>query len=194
MNITLLSNVRFYFAQSVFNTTCHRKSYNRLDQRKTFISMMVSIFSVVTIVLLILQVIGLENDYKSLLVTVAFLGLLLTGVSLLFQLLFKDDLASQMYSHKNAADKYKAIRDEYMSLIEELMSENISEEVLRSKKESLIMRYTSIGENAPQTTGDDYKETQKALGIAENSDEEFTWSNSEIDRFLPQELRLNSQS
>ena len=193
MNSTLLSNVRFYFAQSVFNTTCHRKSYDKLDQKKNFISKMVFGFSAVTIVLLILQVIGLEKDYKSLLVTVAFVGLLLTGGSLLFELLFKDDLASQMYSHKNSAEKYKALRDEYMSLIEEIMSGNIKEDILRSKKDSLRMRYTYIGENAPSTSVEDYNKAQKALGIAENSDEEFTWSNSEIDRFLPQELRLNSQ-
>lgn len=193
MNSTLLANVRFYFAQSVFNTTCHRKSYNRLEKKKKFISNVVLGFSAITLVLLILQVIGLQNDYKPLLVTVAFVGLLLTGGSLLFELLFKDDLASQMYSHKNSAEKYKALRDEYMSLIEEIMSGNIAEDILRTKKDSLRVRYTYIGENAPATSGEDYTETQKSLGIDQNSDEEFTWSNSEIDRFLPQELRLNSQ-
>ena len=47
-----------------------------------------------------------------------------------------------------------------------------------------------IGKFSPATTGDDYSSAQKKLGL-KNQGEAFTWSNEEIDRFLPEELRLS---
>ncbi len=77
-----------------------------------------------------------------------------------------------------------------MGLIEETMSNTISDTELRSKKDDLQKRYSVIGENAPETTGDDYKQAQIGLGLDGNSGEEFTWADKEIDLFLPEQLRL----
>jgi len=44
---------------------------------------------------------------------------------------------------------------------------------------------------SPVTTSKDYSKAQLALGIGNNFDEEFSWSDSEIDRFLPKNLRLS---
>jgi hypothetical protein len=193
MNKKLLANVRFYFAQSVFNTTCHRKSYNRLEKRKKTISNIVTVFSAITIILLILQVVALENEYKSLITVVAFIGLALTGASLVFELINKEDLSILMYQHKGSAEKYKALRDKYMSLIEEIMSNTTDESVLKIKRDKLLKKYSAIGKYSPETDYKDYTEAQKSLGLKENKDEEFTWSNKEIDKFLPNELRLEKE-
>jgi hypothetical protein len=53
-------------------------------------------------------------------------------------------------------------------------------------KDDLQKRYTKIGENAPETTGDDCKQAQIGLGFAGNSGEEFTWADNKIDLFLPE--------
>ncbi len=193
MNKYLLANIRFYFAQSVFMNNCHYKAYNRLEKRKSLNSKIVFVFSGITIILLVLQIIGLQNDYSPLISVSAFVGLILTGASLVFGLISKEDLSLLMYQQKNTAEKYKMLRDSYMSLIEEIMSNTTDESLLKERRDNLLVKYGSIGEFSPATDYEDYKAAQKALGLSENTDEEFTWSNAEIDKFLPQELRLNSQ-
>ncbi len=193
MNEYLLANVRFYFAQSVFMNNCHYKAYGRLEKRKTLISNIVITFSAITILLLILQVIGLENDYKSLINVSAFVGLVLTGASLVFELINKEDLSILMYQQKDTAEKYKTLRDKYMSLIEEIMSNTTDENELKIKRDKLLKKYSAIGEFSPGTNYADYTEVQKSLGLKGHTDEEFTWSNKEIDKFLPKELRLGKE-
>ena len=190
MNDKLLANIRFYFAQSVFNSNCHFKAYNRLTKRKNQLSNFVVTLSAITLILLILQVIGLEQKNQSLLNVLAFIGMLITGTSLVFEMFNKDDKSQEIFQHKIYAEKYKNLRDEYMGLIEETMSNTISDAELRSKKDDLQKRYSAIGENAPETTGEDYKQAQIGLGLDGNSGEEFTWADKEIDLFLPEQLRL----
>jgi len=194
MNKYLLSNVRFYFAQSVFMNNCHYKAYARLEKRKALISKIVFCFSCVTVVLLILQIVGLEQKYQPLIHIVAFVGLVLTGASLVFELINKEDLSILMYQQKSTAEKYKTLRDRYMSLIEKIMSNITDEHALRIERDELLKNYSAIGEFAPVTDYKDYTATQKALGLEGNSDEEFTWSNEEINKFLPKELRLKQET
>ena len=172
MNEYLLANVRFYFAQSVFMNNCHHKAYSRLEKRKSLISNIVITFSAITIILLILQVIGLENDYESLINVSAFVGLVLTGASLVFELINKEDLSILMYQQKDTAEKYKTLRDKYMSLIEEIMSNTTDEEKLKIKRHKLLKKYSAIGEFSPNTSYEDYSGAQKALGLKGNTDEE----------------------
>ncbi len=193
MNKYLLANVRFYFAQSVFMNNCHYKAFGRLKKRKKLISNIVITFSTITILLLILQIIGLENNYESLINILAFIGLVLTGASLVFELINKEDLSILMQQHKDTAEKYKTLRDKYMSLIEEIMSNSTSESKLKIKRDKLLKKYSEIGEFSPSTDYSDYTDAQKSLGLKGNSDEEFTWSNKEIDKFLPKELRLGEE-
>lgn len=191
MNEKLLANVRFYFAQSVFMSNIHYKAYNRLIKKKNQLSNFVALLSAITLILLILQIVGLEQENIDLLNVLAFIGLLLTGASLIFELFNRDDNSQEIFQHKMYAEKYKALRDEYMGLIEEIMSNSSTDALLRLKKENLQTKYSSIGENSPETTGSDYKQAQIGLGLDGNSGEEFTWADKEIDKFLPEQLRLN---
>jgi hypothetical protein len=190
MNDKLLANTRHYFAQSVFNTSCHYNANTRLLKKKKHLSNIVVSFSAITLIVLILQVVGLENKNQSLLNILAYIGMLITGVSLIFEMYNKDDKSHEIFQHKVYAEKYKTLRDEYMSLIEEIMSNSTTETELRIKKDNLQKRYSAIGENSPETTSEDYKQAQIGLGLNGNSGEEFTWADKEIDIFLPEQLRL----
>lgn len=190
MNDKLLANVRFYFAQSVFMNNCHYKAYDRLKKKKRTINTFVVSVSAATLILLILQIIGLERKDQDFLNLLAHIGLLVVGTSLIFEMFNKDDVAMVLVQHKIFAEKYKSLRDEYMSLIEEIMNNSKPENELRLMKDALQKKYSSIGEHAPETTGKDYESAQKNLGASGNSDEEFTWSDEEINKFLPKQLRL----
>ena len=192
MNDKLLANTRYYFAQTVFNSNCHYKAYYRLQKKKNCVSIFIKIIAAATLLVLILQIIGLELQCQNLLSILSFVGLLITGTSLTFQMFSKDDFIREMFYHRTYAEKYKSLRDEYMCLIEEIMSNALSEDNLRNKKNMLQTRYSAIGETAPTTTYEDYQQAQIGLGLAGSTKEEFTWSDEEIDKFLPKQLRINN--
>jgi hypothetical protein len=191
MNDKLLASARFYFAQSVFNSNCHFKAYNRLTNEKKSVSNFVASISAITLIVLILQVYGLQQQNQTLLNLLAYVGMLLTGLSLSFEFFNKDDKSQEIFQHKVYAEKYKSLRDEYMGLIEEIMSKSSTEDAMRFKRNELQKRYSAIGENAPSTTYDDYTNAQNSLGLDGKRDEEFTWSDKEINKFLPGNLRLD---
>jgi SMODS and SLOG-associating 2TM effector domain family 4 len=190
MNKNLLSTARFYFAQSVFLTTCHYKAFNRLTKKQGRNNYIVMSISGATLILIILQMIGLKIAYQELLEILSYCGLILTGSSLIYTMFNMEDISEIKNQHKNIAEEYKSLRDKYMGLIEEIMSTSKDEVELRKKRDEYQKAYSAIGKYAPSTTCVDYVEAQKGLGINGEDNEEFTWSNKEIDNLLPCELRI----
>lgn len=191
MNEKLLSIVRFYFAQCVFMNNIHYKAYGRLGKIQNRNRNIVVTLSSVTLVILILKIVGLEQGYEKLLSVLSFVGLMLTGTSLIFSLFNKLDTSEIRINHRLVAEEYKALRDRYMVLIEETMSGAQEDEVLRKKHNGLLDVYDNLGKFSPATTGDDYSQAQIGLGLKGASDEEFTWADDEIDKFLPKSLRIS---
>ena len=190
MNEKLLANARFYFAQSVFTCNCHFKAMDRLEKYEKRLSIFIKIISSLTIVALILQIIGFENNFRCILKIASYLGLFATAGGLICERFSKSERIHKIFQHKMYAEKYKCLRDRYMSLIEEIMSNSFPEDQLRKKRDCLQKRYSCLGENAPATENNDYKQTQKGLGISKDNKEEFTWSDSEINNFLPKQLHI----
>ncbi|MCK4663584.1 MAG: SLATT domain-containing protein [Bacteroidales bacterium] len=190
MNEKLLSTIRFYFAQSVFMNSIHYKAYDRLNNVQKRNNRIVFWISGITLIVIILKIMGLEQEFDKLLSILSFCGLILTGTSLIFSLYNKEDIGEIKCQHRNIAEEYKILRNRYMFLIEEAMSNAFDEEILRNKNQIILEQYNTIGKYAPTTTGNDYTNAQNGLGLTVASDEEFTWSDNEIDRFLPKALRI----
>lgn len=194
MNEELLGLVRFYFAQSAFMTNCHFKASNRISKQKREFNNIMYGLTGSTVGLLILQIIGLKIGCNKLLDITAFFALILTGTSLIISIIKKDDYTHLVIQHRIFAEKYKSLRDDFMCLIEKIMSKNIDELLLYQKNDELIKRYSEIGEYAPETNYDDYQNAQMKLGLKGNDNEEFTWSDAQIDRLLPEKLRITDQN
>lgn len=190
MNMKLLSMVRFYFAQSAFMTSCHYAAYERLKKVNTNKNYCLKGGSILTIILLILQIIGFKSGSINLLELLSYSSILLTGISLIFAFAMKEETKEIIFQHKYFAEKYKNLRDDYMNLIEKIISNCSDDNSLRTISDNLQNRYSSLGENAPSTNDEDYKKAQSNLGVNANNKESFTWSNKEIDRFLPEQLKF----
>ncbi len=188
-NEQLLASTRFYFAQSVFGSACHFQALNRLNKVKKRFSIFVKAIAALTLVLLVCQVIGLQAKWQEMLNVSAFVGIIITATSLVFEY-FNSDRSQEIFLHKAHAEKYKTLRDEYMGLIESIMSGAYDDDELRNKRDQLQIRYSSIGENSPETTSSDYTKAQSAIGIGNATDEQFTWPDDQINKFLPQQLRI----
>ena len=95
------------------------------------------------------------------------------------------DLGAIAQHHSDAAADIWNIRESYLSLITDLKTGDISIENIREKRDKLQDRLAAIYKGSPRTISKAYKEATKALKL----NEEMTFSDEEIDCFLPAELR-----
>lgn len=105
---------------------------------------------------------------------------------LIFQISFNPD--EMVEKHKNIAKELWYIKEKYLSLISDIMSESIGDEAAIIRRDNLIDELKMIYKFSPETSGRAYKKARKVLKI----DEESTFSDAEIDMFLPSSLKISS--
>lgn len=95
------------------------------------------------------------------------------------------DLGELAQKHKQAANEIWLIREKYLSLLTDLaMGEKFIKQ-LQSERDTLLESLHSVYSGSPSTTFDAYKKAQDAL----KAKEDMTFSDEEIDAFLPKELK-----
>ena len=77
------------------------------------------------------------------------------------------------------------IREQYLSLLTDMSGGSTTAEAARSRRDELLEALAAIYPTAPRTTSEAYK--LASGGLKEN--EELTFSDEEIDKFLPGPLR-----
>lgn len=186
----ILSEARFYFAQCVFNTYCHYSAVERIEQQRKNRQNWAIGISATSVVLLVITCLAWEQNWVWLLRVISILSAISTAVSLVFEMYTRSDLTEFICSHKQTAEEYKSLRERLLDLIRQII-DNKSVNIIESQLQQIINEYSLIGKHSFDTSGEDYSNAQQKLGLHGNG-ESFTWSNEEIDRFLPEELRLKS--
>jgi len=186
MNKENLSVIRQTFASAVFTHKVQEIAAEN-QAKNVFVVKVVNIILVfIVLILLIMQ------TAKPAVLLFSYLGAGITIAEVIFlivQLTFSFE--QRVVMHKNSALKYMGLRDAYRFLIADVMSESISDDHIITHRNLLQREYQVISDLAPQTGSKEYKEAQKRLNKrGEVQGEEFTWSDDEIDRFLPENLRL----
>lgn len=95
------------------------------------------------------------------------------------------DLGEVAQKHKQAANDLWLIREQYLSLLVDLSMGERPIEALQSQRDALVEQLHNVYSGAPSTTYDAYKKAQLALQCMED----MTFSDDEIDAFLPKELK-----
>lgn len=95
------------------------------------------------------------------------------------------DLGEISQKHTNAANELWDIRETYLSLLTDIKASQLSINQIISQRDELQKRLFNIYSGSPRTNFKAYKEASTALKI----NEELTFSDNEIDAFLPKELR-----
>lgn len=181
-----LAIVRQSFAQSVFTHQVQEAAANRNLSYAKRMKLVTILMTAAVLALLALQ---LANPLDAL------YGILAAGISiaevtfLIVQLTYSFD--DKALAHKGAALEYMNLRDRYRLLITDIMNQSIQETSIRDKRDALQHEYQQVSNMSPVTTSQDFETAQLRLNKrGKVSDEQFTWSDKEIDRFLPEELRL----
>lgn len=186
MDIKNLSIIRQSFANTVFTHKVQEVAAENKEKKVTTTKITNIVLVALVLVLLVLQSLYPSNTIFSYIGSGVAIGEILF---LIVQLSF--GFEQQMVLHKNSALRYMQLRDKYRSLIVDIMNERATQEELIPRRDLLQSEYQVISDLSPQTGMLEYKEAQRRLnkaGVVES--EQFTWSDEEIDRFLPESLRI----
>lgn len=99
------------------------------------------------------------------------------------------DPGQQAEKHKKTASQLWDVRESYLSLLADLHDIKLSVEDVRGKRDELQARLAAIYETAPRTNAKAYKDA--SAGLKER--EELTFTDKEIDAFLPKALRRSAE-
>ena len=95
------------------------------------------------------------------------------------------DLGELAQKHKQAANEIWLIREKYLSLLTDLGMNEKPIEILQEERDNLLNDLHAVYSGSPSTTFEAYRKAQDAL----QTKEDMTFSDEEIDAFLPNELR-----
>lgn len=112
-----------------------------------------------------------------------FLGLALA----IFQMSFNPE--ERAYKYKQTAHQLWQVRERYTCFIADVMNQRISEDEIIKKRDQLLCDLDLIYKNSLPTSSKAYQKASVAL----QKNEEFTFSDAEINKFLPKDLWLNHQ-
>lgn len=116
----------------------------------------------------------------------AVLGLVVSTILLALNSYTKShDLGEIAQKHRQAGSDLWLIREQYLSLLVDVKIQEKPIEALQEQRDKLVQQLHKIYRGAPSTTPKAYRMAQHALQRLED----MTFSDEEIDKFLPNELR-----
>ena len=95
------------------------------------------------------------------------------------------NLGETIQKHNTAALELWDIREQYLSLLTDLKAKLITTDLIIKKRDELHEKLTLAYKGSPRTFSRAYGEAQKALQLKD----ELTFTDNEIDKLLPKELR-----
>ncbi|QHZ54159.1 SLATT domain-containing protein [Paenibacillus larvae] len=111
---------------------------------------------------------------------------ILSAISLAINLFLKNyDLGKQAKQYSDSANKLWVIREKYLSLLIDIRIGTPDIAEIQKKRDELQDKLSKINESAPRTNKKAYDRACKSL----KEMEELTFSDEEIDKFLPRQIR-----
>lgn len=175
----LEGQLRECFGRVVYSHKTHEKCADILLARLSQIKLWQIILSAVTTGGFIAAVFGAGKIG-------ALVGVFVSTILLALNAYTKNyDLGELSQKHRQAAADLWIIREKYLSLITDLRMGEKPIETLQKERDDLLAELHSVYSGAPSTTYQAYKKAQEALKQLED----MTFSDEEIDAFLPKELK-----
>ena len=174
--------IREAFGRIVYSHKTHEKCADILFTRQARIKVAQIVLSALTTGSLITTLIQWDQ-------AAAIVGIVLSSLLLILNAYTKDfDLGELAQQHKQSANSIWIVRERYQSLIADVRTGAVTLAAAMSARDDLMEEVHSIYESAPSTNSKAYRKAQAAL----QRNEEMTFSDGELDAFLPSELRRGS--
>lgn len=178
-NLILESQLRECFGRVVYSHKTHEKCCDILMDRLSKIKLWQIILSALTTGGFLAAILGAGNKGS-------IIGVIISTILLVLNAYTKNyDLGELSQKHKQAANDLWLIREKYLSLITDLKIGEKPIKEIQTLRDSLERDLHTIYSGAPATTLKAYRQAQDAL----KKYEEMTFSEEEVDAFLPKELK-----
>jgi len=180
MNRTNLQIIRESFGRVVYAHKTHEKDAEISSRCRSRVKWINIILTTLTSGALIKIIITNQ-------MTFIYLSASLSAITLafiIFQLSFNPEERAER--HRQSAKELWYIREKYVNLMADIVDERINDDTVTTRRNEIIEELKLIYKFAPTTSSKAYKKAQKALKI----NEELTFTNDEIDQFLPDELKF----
>ncbi|MFZ4525269.1 MAG: SLATT domain-containing protein [Chlorobium sp.] len=173
------SQIREIYGRVVYTHKTHEKCADVLKERSDYMKFAEIFLSAATTTSVLVVLFGDGKLFQLLAALFSTLLLALTLYSKDFNLLAIAE------KHKHAALNILEIREKLLSLLIDIRIGNIEIEILQQRRDELNEELINTYRGAPKTINKAYQIASKAL----KENEEFTFSDDEIDKFLPESLR-----
>ncbi len=181
---TLEGQLRECFGRVVYSHKTHEKCADLLVTRLARIKISQIVLSAITTGGFLAAVFGAGE-------TGALVGVVVSTLLLTLNAYTKNyDLGELAQKHRQAASDLWLIREKYLSLITDLHTQSQAMSDVQAQRDQLLEELHSVYSGAPGTTFQAYKKAQKALQTLED----MTFADSEIDAFLPAELKRSAKN
>lgn len=173
--------LRECYGRAVYSHKTHEKCTDILLSRLSNIKLIQIILSAITTGSFLSTIMGTGNE-------AAVIGMFMSTCLLILNAYTKDyDIGELAEKHKQAANDIWLIREKYLSLITDLAAGNKPQDEVQAERNQLVVELHAVYAGSPSTTYKAYKKAQTAL----QKNEELTFSDEEINAFLPKHLRRN---
>lgn len=175
----LESQIREIYGRVVYTHKTHEKCADVLKERSDFLKFAEILLSAATTTSILVVLFG---DGKAFQIIAAIFSTALLGITLYS----KDfNLLAIAEKHKQAALDILEAREKLLSLLVDIRIGNQEIQQLQNIRDELNEQLVNTYRGAPKTINKAYRIASKAL----QKNEEFTFSDEEIDKFLPENLR-----
>jgi hypothetical protein len=180
-NNLIESQIREIYGRVVYTHKTHEKCADLLKNRSDCLKIIEILLSALTTTSILVVIFGDGCIFE-------FLAALFSTVLLCLTLYSKDfNLLAIAEKHKQAALNILEIREKLLSLLVDIRIGNKEIEILQLRRDELNEELVNTYRGAPKTINKAYQVASKAL----KENEEFTFTDEEIDKFLPESLRRN---
>lgn len=176
---TLLTSIRESFGRVVYTHKTHEKQIELLARNMTVARWTEAILISLTAGGAMVVLFGTGFWFQFI---TAMLASVATAVTI-YRLSF--DPGHVIRDHRKCARRLWLIREKYVNLLADLNDSTIDEQEGRRRRDMLLKELQEVYLDAPDTSPKAYLIAQKALKLKE----EMTFSDEEIDEFLPKPLR-----
>jgi hypothetical protein len=178
-NSVIEGQLRECYGRAVYSHKTHEKCADILLTRLSRIKLLQIVLSAITTGSFLTSILGSGKE-------AAVIGVIVSTILLVLNAYTKNyDLGELAQKHKQAANDIWLIREQYLSLLTDLAAQKKTSEEIQAERDRLVIALHGVYAGSPSTTYAAYSKAQEAL----KHNEEMTFSDAEIDAFLPKELR-----
>ncbi|MDD3004485.1 SLATT domain-containing protein [Flavobacterium sp.] len=178
----LESQIREIYGRVVYTHKTHEKCADVLKERNDCLKLIEILLSAFTTTSILVVIFGDGIVFQ-------FLAALFSTALLCLTLYSKDyNLLALAEKHKQAALDILEIREKLLSLLVDIRIGNKNLDDFQLERDKLNDQLVNTYRGAPKTINKAYKIASEAL----QKNEEFTFSDKEIDKFLPESLRKSN--